>query len=167
MQRYLDHPVIRYVIISVTSILAAVIFFRLGGSLAEISNSDSPLLGISFRAGGALAGALIFFLLSYRFIEKPAVSTSRVKLHVTRNPKNFSDSDGNVYTCTGLIFNPETNEQRRVPLITIWEAGLLTLNFVGVSPDEWIGAEIQNQANEIWRVHYFDPKTNIRVVGGV
>jgi hypothetical protein len=44
-----------------------------------------------------------------------------------------------------------------VPLITRWEAGLLTLNFVNISSTEWIGAEIQNQANQVWRLHYFDP----------
>jgi hypothetical protein len=108
MQKYLDHPVIRYLIISVTSIVAAVLFFRLGGSLAEISNSDSPIVGITFRAGGALAGALIFFLLSYRFIEKPSDSF-RVKVHISKNPRNFSDNDGNAYTCTGMIFDPDSN----------------------------------------------------------
>lgn len=165
MDNYLNHPVIRYLVISITSVVAAVIFFKLGGSLAEISNSDSPAVGITFRAGGALAGALIFFLLSYRFIERPQPSVSQVKLHVTRNPRNFSDNDGNTYTCTGTIFNPETNQERRVPLITRWEAGLLTLNFLGISSSEWIGAEIQNQNQEIWRVHYFDPKTNKKEVG--
>jgi hypothetical protein len=164
MQRYLDHPVVRYLIISVTSILASVVFFMLGGSLAEISNSSGSVLGFSFKAGGALAGFLIFFLLSYRSMEKPAVNPLRAKLHVTKKQKNFSDNDGNTYMCTGMIYNPDTNKERTVPLITRWEAGLLTLDFIDVGSNEWIGAEIRNQANELWRVHYFDPKTNTKEV---
>src|ERR1700738_4501788 len=127
MEKYLDHPVVRYLIISLTSIVASVIFFKIGGSLAEISKSNDPVVGISFRAGGALAGCLIFFFLSYRLIDK-SVKSSRIKLYVRKRPKNFGDNDGNAYTCTGLVFNPETNEQRRVALPTVWEAGLLTLN---------------------------------------
>ena len=164
MRTYLDHPIVRYLIISATSILASVVFFKLGGSLAEISNPGSSVIGFSFKAGGALAGFLIFFLLSYRSIEKPTNPVLRIKLHVTKNPKNFSDKDGNTYTCTGVIYNPDTNQEKRIPLITRWEAGYLTMNFVDLGPNDWIGAEITNQANDLWRVHSFDPKTNIRQV---
>jgi len=164
LQSYLNHPVVRYLIISLTSIVASVIFFRLGGSLAEISKADDPVVGISFRAGGALAGCLIFFLLSYRFIDKTVAKSSRAKVYIRKRPKNFSDNDGNTYTCIGLIFNPETNEQRRIVLPTLWEAGFLTLNFLDIKPDEWIGVEIKNQTNQTWLVHYFDPKTNTREV---
>jgi hypothetical protein len=164
MPKYLDNPIVRYLIISGTSILASVIFFELGGSLAEISNTNDSFVGFSFKAGGALAGFLIFFLLSYRFIERPANAPMRIKLHVTKSPKNFSDKDGSNYTCTGVVYNPDTNEERRIPLITRWEAGYLTMDFVNLGANEWIGAEIYNQANEMWRVHYFDPMTNKKEV---
>jgi hypothetical protein len=164
VQKYLDHPIIRYLIISATSILASVVFFKLGGSLAEISNTNDSVVGFSFKAGGALAGFLIFFLLSYRFIEKPVNTPSRIKLHVVKNPKNFSDKDGSNYVCTGVVYNPDSNQERRIPLITRWEAGYLTMDFVDLGPTEWIGAEIIDQANQMWRVHYFDPKTNIKEV---
>ncbi|HEY3103625.1 MAG TPA: hypothetical protein VGJ69_08530 [Pyrinomonadaceae bacterium] len=164
MPKYLNHPIIRYLIISATSILASVIFFKLGGSLAEISNTSGSFVGLSFKAGGALAGFLIFFLLSYRFIDQSANAQIRIKLHVTKQPKNFSDKDGRNYSCTGVVYNPDSNEERRMPLITRWEAGYLTMDFVDLGPNEWIGAEISDQSNQVWRVHYFDPRTNIKEV---
>ena len=44
MENYLNHPVIRYLVIAFTSVLAAVIFFWLGGSLAEIPTATAQLL---------------------------------------------------------------------------------------------------------------------------
>ncbi len=65
-----NNPVLIYIVISLSSLVCAVIFFWIGGSVAEVVDKNSELLGISFKAGGALAGFIIIFLLSKNAIIK-------------------------------------------------------------------------------------------------
>lgn len=165
MQWFLDHPIVRYLIISTVSVLASVIFFKLGGSLAEVSGTEDKLLGFGFKASGAIGGFFIIFWISLRSIEKltPVGGLSRLKVYVVGKPKNFSSSDGR-YTCQGQIYNAETGETRTFNAPPRWEAGFLTLDFRDLGPSDLIGAEIKNAQNQIWQVEYFDPRTNAREI---
>lgn len=161
---FLDSPIGRYLIVSVVSLIAAVLLFILGGSLAEITGNQ--FLGFGVKAAGPIAGFLIIFLMSDRALRRtPAVvEPLRSKLHVFKTSNNFTENDGNTYTCTAMIYNSSTNKEQRLSAITRWEAGYLTIDFMNLSSNDWIGAEIRNQANQVWLVHYFDPKANTKEV---
>jgi hypothetical protein len=68
--RVLERPIISYAIIFFLSIVAALLFFLIGGSVAEISGQGDTFLGLSIKAGGAIAGFVIIFILSLRVIER-------------------------------------------------------------------------------------------------
>lgn len=61
-------PVFIYLVLAGFSTISALLFFHVGGSLAEMVGK--PGYGISFKAGGALAGFLIVFWLSLLGIER-------------------------------------------------------------------------------------------------
>ena len=62
----LERPIISFFVMGVFSTVAAVIFFQIGGSVAKVTAEDNALLQATIEAGGALAGFVIIFLLSYR-----------------------------------------------------------------------------------------------------
>lgn len=64
--RLINHPVIAYIIISFVSLGGAFLFFKGAGSFAEVIGPENKMLGFSFRAGGAIAGFIIIFILSKR-----------------------------------------------------------------------------------------------------
>jgi len=161
---YLDHPVVRYVVIAGVSLSAATILFLVGGSAAEVTNSK--ILGITFKAGGAFAGFIIAFILSQRFLTEAEAAKGNARfhtrLHVLRQPVNFSRRDGN-FRCTGLIYNQDSNEERKSRLTPRWEAGLLTLDFIDVNANELIAAEI-SIGDKMWHIDYFSPTHNMKEV---
>ena len=63
MSRYLellDHPITRYLVIGMFSMLAAYLFWMIGGSFAKVLTEDSAI-GVSFELGGAIAGFVSVF----------------------------------------------------------------------------------------------------------
>src|SRR5439155_10563744 len=70
MRNLLDHPLVDFLLIMVCSLAVALICFKLGGSLAEISGNEKNFLGLTFKASGALGGFIIVFLLSKKALEK-------------------------------------------------------------------------------------------------
>jgi len=61
-------PVFIYLVLSGVSAVSAIVFFHLGGSLAELTGQTD--YGFSFRAGGALAGFLLVIWVSVQVIER-------------------------------------------------------------------------------------------------
>ncbi len=67
-KKFTNTPVFIYFILASVSALSALVFFHLGGSLAEFAGQSAH--GFSFSAGGALAGFLIVIWVSVRVIER-------------------------------------------------------------------------------------------------
>jgi hypothetical protein len=156
--RYLDHPVVRYLVIGVFSVVASIVLFLVGGSLAEISDNNQTLLGFSFKASGAIGGFFITFWMSLRAIPRlqPQLEPVTMTLYLTGDPQSFSPQDRS-YRCEGRVFNRRTGEQRDFELRPRWEAGYLTIDFRGVRPDDLISAQIENDRHSIWEFDYFYP----------
>ena len=57
----LEHYMVQYLVVGSFGVAAAYLFFSIGGSLAEVAGQEKTLLGISFKAGGAFAGFLVFY----------------------------------------------------------------------------------------------------------
>lgn len=68
---YLEHPVVSYFLMGVSSIIATVIFFLIGGSYAEFSGQENTFAGITFKAGGAIAGFVIILFTSLNVNDTP------------------------------------------------------------------------------------------------
>ena len=66
----LESPIVSYIIMGIFSSVAALIFFLIGGGVATVAGQEGTLIGVGFEAGGALAGFVIIFLLSFRVITK-------------------------------------------------------------------------------------------------
>lgn len=61
-------PIFIYLVLASVSALSALLFFHIGGSLAELAGQTEH--GFSFKTGGAIAGFLIVFWFSANVIER-------------------------------------------------------------------------------------------------
>lgn len=163
MSRYLDHPMIRYLIIAVFSSVAALIFFALGGSLAEVSGNEDTFLGFGFKASGVIGGFVLIFFASLKAIERltPVASTATmtVRVYLLGIPEGFSRED--TYACEGKILNTETGEKREFTSEPRWEAGFLTIDFHEVGHDDFVGATLRS-GQKAWRLDDFPPLVSQR-----
>lgn len=159
--RLLERPVIIYLIIGFFSTCIAIILFKIGGSLAEITGQEKTILGISYKAGGALAGFILIFIISLRGFERlqkisNAGETGRInmKLYLIGRPENFVRKD-TTYVCTCWLFNGETGERKDFHPIHRWEAGYFTIDIRKVGPDDLIAVRIENVQKKVWECDYF------------
>jgi len=163
ISRYLDHPVVRYLIIAVFSTLASVIFFALGGSLAAVSNNEDTFLGFSFKASGAIGGFVLIFFASLKALERltpPPVELSlQVHVYLLGIPEGFSREE--TYVCEGRIFDRESGEKREFTSEPRWEQGYLTIDFHEVGHDDFLGARI-HEGDKVWMLDDFLPLVSER-----
>jgi hypothetical protein len=138
---------IKYLVISIVSLAVAVALFYVGGSFAEVIGSDDRILQLSFKAGGALAGFIIIFMLSLRVIvildkKHRAFSISRIFLNgAPRKPMGNDDK----CLCKLRLLNSQTGVDREVELKYGWEAGYFTVypkpNVIG--PDDIYSVKLE------------------------
>ena len=163
MANPLDRPLVDYLLIILCSLGVAVICFKLGGSLAEVSGNEKNFLGLTFKASGALAGFIIVFFLSQRALEKlrrqalasKAAWAIPVKVFVQAEP-DF-DPPATRYTCEATLFNEETGVRRTLQIAPRWEAGFLTVDLLDVSLADYVGALITDDRNRRWYLQDFKP----------
>jgi hypothetical protein len=67
---FLERPIGSNIVIFGLSLLAAVILFQFGSSAAEVTGQEGTFLGFTFKAGGALAGFIIIYVLSSNRLDK-------------------------------------------------------------------------------------------------
>jgi len=156
----LNNPVVSYLIISLISLLCAVALFNLGGSLAEVTGNEKSLMGLSFKAGGAVAGFIIIFWLSQIVIIKlhnnfqKANPTINVKVYLSAKPNNFERND-NSYQAEYLVFNEDSGDTTIYKVRPFWEAGFLTVLAKDLGDKDYLTIKIQNSKNKIWESDSF------------
>jgi hypothetical protein len=168
MKTLLDHPVVEYLVISVCSLVVALVCFKLGGSLAKISGNEGTFLGVTFEASGLIGGFFIIFLTSQKALEKfrTAAATRRdtwaisVKVHVHADPK--LDPPASKYLCDATLSNEVTGQRRPLKVEPGWEAGALTMTFPDVSLTDFVGAMITDDQDRKWYLEDFKPLTHFR-----
>lgn len=159
----LKHPIVVYAVISATSLAVAVGLFLLGGSIAEVTGQQDTLLGISFKAGGALAGFIIVFYLSYKVIvglyeNMGATSTKiNIKVYLQTNSQHFARQD--TYSATYTIFNEETGETSEHKAQVFWDAGYLTIHAMEIGEKDYLTIKIKNAAQKIWESDSFHSRS--------
>ena len=160
--RLLEHPLAIYLVIGVFSVLTALLFFRLGGSVAEITGQEHTFAGFSFKAGGGLAGFILIFYISHRFIEtlqSRFVRTANLKVYLVGKPDAFDRRD-NTYTCIYSLLNEDTGEKQEVKTMPRWEAGFLTIDVLGVGQNHLISLRIENGQKQVWESDFFHSRAS-------
>ena len=134
--RFLDHPLLVYLIIGSFSVISAYIFWSIGDSFAKVV-SDKPVVGVTFEAGGALAGFILVFWLSISIIERlhklspePSPIFRRIKVFLiprSLSNRGFNDQPSGVRISIGnksdwpisSIGSLADSDARLVPLMPI------------------------------------------------
>lgn len=159
-----NHPILTYLTIALISCASAAALFELGGSLAEVTGNEENLLGLGFKAGGAVAGFIIIFWLSQIVILKlydnyhKANPTINVKVYLTARPNTFSRRDGS-FQAEYTVFNEDTGESKTFPTKPFWEAGYLTILTRDVGDKDYLTIKITNSENVSWESDAFHSRS--------
>ena len=113
-------------ILAGASLIVAAACFYLGGIIAD-ATSATPIVGVSFKAGGALAGFVISMVLMYYMYQNINVDPNRPIVKVAVVPAVGALPRNVDLTAIVTIINRKTGSKRESSLETIWEAGLLTV----------------------------------------
>jgi len=159
--QFLKHPVLVYLLISIVSTVCALILFAAGGSLAEVTSSDNQFLGFGFRAGGALAGFLIIFMLSVKVMGKlkgfdteAPVPGMSMKFHLKGSPEPFHKNES--YTGTVSLFDEDTGDKEDLPVAEFrWENRSLTVDIPSVKKTHLVAISVRNSGDKVWECEYF------------
>jgi len=153
----IERPIITYVIIFFLSIVAALLFFLIGGSVAEISGQADTFLGLSIKAGGAIAGFVIIFLLSLRVIERlnkitPKDEASRLLrefiLLIDPHPTGSSISS---LTCTYCLYDTDTGDWGSwKPVATVNDPIGLKIYIKEMGPNNVLRVKLRDNQNHEW-----------------
>lgn len=162
--KLLNHPVISYIIISVISLACAIALFQLGGSLAEITGNEKNAIGFGFKAGGAIAGFILIFILSqkainnFQEINRRNNPTINVKIYLQSKPNNF-ERNGSAYTVEYIIFNEDSGEKKTVSAGYTWEAGYLTVLAKDLGDRDYLTIRVTNDKNNSWESDSFHSRS--------
>lgn len=160
----LKDPIIIYAIVSAISLIIAILMFKLGDSLAEVTGNEDTLYGIGFKASGLLGGFIIIFWLSQSMIlkfskieEKLKNQQINLKIYLKGKPDPFKRTID--YKCSYTLFNESTGHKRSDGCEHRWEAGYLTLDIPNVNNDDLVQVKVHNIDNQKeWKCDYFYPR---------
>jgi len=147
---------LRYVLIlAAASLIIAAACYFLGGIIAEAA-SASPIMGVTFKAGGALAGFFISFGALF-FVYKNIEDTSlRFKVAVSLSAGTFSKND-NTFFATMTVMKPESGAKKDSDAEAIWEARNLTVHLRGLEQDDLVMIHMKDSKGGSWRSDFFSP----------
>jgi len=153
--KLLERPIMIYIIMGTFSVAAAVIFFLIGGSVAEVSGQEGTLLGVGFKAGGALAGFVIIFLLSQRVINDLRKITAEerdlLREYILRPQVDSFDPTDATLVCKYRLFDTETGDWGEWKAISFTrEAGGLKVYVKEMKPQHIISVRLENAQNNVW-----------------
>lgn len=108
----LESPIVSYIIMGIFSSVAALIFFLIGGGVARVTGQENTLIKVGFEAGGALAGFVIIFLLSFRVITNLRKMTPEeqrsLREYVLHVREDTIDARGLI--CRYMLYDTETGD---------------------------------------------------------
>jgi hypothetical protein len=140
-------------IIFVAAAVAALILYKLGGSIAEVTGQSKTFLGLTFKAGGALAGFLIMFLASYKGMERlkrisQDVDTTVYKIKLFLKPNGGRFPKEGDYECNYKI-KTDAGNWKELPATHWWEAGHLTLE-TQISAEDLMVVTVKDKTNQTY-----------------
>jgi len=155
-QRIFDHPITMYLVIGAFSVVAAYLFWMIGGNFGKVV-SQEPALGVSFELGGAIAGFVSVFLVSLwafkQLHQLPPVPSPLRKIKVFLIPRDqFPSHD--TYSCKVWVYDDEIGEDRTIAVTPRRENGYLTVDLRDLRDNERFRIELRNSANKVWQSEY-------------
>ncbi|MEW6212957.1 MAG: hypothetical protein AB1631_31830 [Acidobacteriota bacterium] len=166
--RLLDHPITRYLIIGTFSVLAAYLFWMIGGNFAKVV-SQEPVVGVSFELGGAIAGFVSVFLVSlWAFkqlnqLQPTSLPLRRLKVFLIPRDQ-FPEA---MYSCKVWIYDDDIGEERMIEVVPRREAGHLTIDLRDLRDNERFRIELRNSTNQAWQSEYYPvsaPRTEMKAI---
>ena len=163
MKRY--YLIIIFYLISIgVSLLCAFLLFRLGGSFAEITGEEKSVIGMTFKAGGAVAGFIIIFWLSYivmlRFEEKIKPQEFKISMKIYLHPENGNfDRRDSSYEATYLVYDTESGISRTYKSEVLWEAGYLTIIANELGDNDYLKVSVKNGGGLKWESDSFHTRS--------
>ena len=141
-------------VLAATSLIIAAACFYLGGLIAEVA-SATPIMGVTFKAGGALAGFIISFVIlfyAYQQLNPPLM----LKVGVTCAARPLARS-GNPFTAQATILKRATGSRAETKVDPIWEAGGLTVHLRDIEQDDLVMITIVDSNGGRWESDFFSP----------
>jgi hypothetical protein len=147
-------PILCYLLIVIISFACAITFFKFGGSLAEVTGNENNLLGLSFKASGAIGGFIIIFWLSqivilrfFKYFHK--YGTINIKVYLSAGQNGFDRQD-DTYEAECIVFNEDSGESKTHSTKPFWEAGYLTVMARDLGEKDFLSVKIKNSRNKLW-----------------
>ncbi len=159
MRMFLDHPLTKYVIIGTFSVTAAYILWMIGGNFAEVVSAE-PLLGVTFKLGGAIAGFAAVFWLSLSAFERlyrlapPPLPPRRLKIFLVPRDLFVKEDD---YACEVTVYDEDTGSDRTLELRPRRENGHLTIDLRDLRDTERFRIQMRASGDKLWRSEYCHP----------
>ncbi|MBI1830173.1 MAG: hypothetical protein HYR84_01835 [Planctomycetes bacterium] len=137
------------------SAVIAVGSFFVGGVIAEASSAE-PIFGITFKAGGALAGFVIAFALLFAAYQRLNVTIPLLRVTVWP-PKGDFPATGNPYSARLTIMKYASGRLEQRDAVVIWESAGLTVHLRDIEQDDLVMIELTDCNGKSWRSVYFNP----------
>lgn len=152
-----DHPISIYLIITLMSTVIAVLLFQLGGSMAEVVNQKDNAFG--FKAGGAIAGFIIIFWLSYRVIRdlfKERNKQNSFKIYM--RDKNLPFNRNSQYKVTCIFYDDSTGTTKSQQFDTFIDNGYLGFQLPDIDEGVAVSSLTASDGQSTWNFGYFNPR---------
>ena len=151
---FLERPIVSYSIMGIFSLAAAVIFFQIGGSFAEVAGEEGTFLGLSIKAGGAIAGFVIIFFLSLKGIEKLNDMPEKQRLlseYILRVPAPPEGPTDSTLVCRYRLYDRESGDWGEWRKIGYVRAGHgLTISVRDIKPQHSISVRLEDAQSNLW-----------------
>ena len=153
--KFLEMPVIKYLLIGLFSLVCSILLFMVGGSIAEVTGDTNTLTGFGYKLGGAMAGFFVIFWQVSRRVEKGEKLQLKkliTKIHLLNAPRQ-SSQNGQKYECTIALKDMVTGKAREDKTAYGWENGVMTLypkpGIVG--PDDYYWITVVHNGQAVWQ----------------
>lgn len=142
-------------ILAATSLGIAVACFFVGGMIAEAASHD-PIMGITFKAGGSLAGFLISFVVLFVSYQKLKVITVDLMVAVSPHSGSFVRTE-NAFKAKTTVRKYSSGAKTELDTDAIWAAGNLTVHLRDIEQDDLVMIRITDGNGGSWESDFFSP----------
>jgi hypothetical protein len=134
--------------------IASACYF-LGGMIAEAA-SATPIMGVTFKATGSIAGFLIAFGALFLAYRKMNVTLLTLRVAVRTRKGKFPKA-GSPFTARITIIKQASGNQHQQDAIVIWEAGALIVHLRDIEDDDLVMIALTDAAGTAWQSEFFSP----------
>ena len=151
--KFLDHPLIMYLVISAVSLFIAMLCWAVSGNVAKVGGVD-PVWGTSIELGGAIAGFFAVFTLSFQVFKRLyELKSQQYKIKIFLVPRDKIALAENS-KCSVKLYDDEEGVEKSKELIPRKEAGFFTIDLIDLGRNDRFQIEFTDKHNKVWRSEY-------------